>query len=62
MALRIISTLILVMYIVIKIGTYLISFSETNKIYEGKMNMIETLRFLISLMFSIFLTVSIWLI
>lgn len=62
MALRIISTIILVIYVVVKIVVYLLNVGETNKGYEEKMNIFDTLRFLISLIGSIFLTVSIWLI
>lgn len=62
MALRIISTTILVIYVVVKIVVYLLNVGETNKGYEEKMNIFDTLRFFISLIGSIFLTVSIWLI
>lgn len=62
MALRIISTTILVIYVVVKVVVYLLNVGETNKGYEEKMNIFDTLRFFISLIGSIFLTVSIWLI
>ena len=62
MALRIISTTILVIYVVVKIVVYLLNVGETNKGYEEKLNIFDTLRFLISLIGSIFLTVAIWLI
>ena len=62
MALRIISTTILVIYVVVKIVVYLLNIGETNKGYEEKLNIFDTLRFLISLIGSLFLTVSIWLI
>ena len=62
MALRIISTIVLVFEFIMRIGLFIMIVKEINKNEEEKINMIEALRFLISIISIIFLTVAIWLI